>query len=84
MTNGKSSIGSLHLLQPGGEGGVDNLEGRGGGVAKYCKIFHIPSPICNKQKKIINNNNNNNNEVKPLLSGHLRDLNRGCLPNRSS
>ena len=76
MTNGKSSIGSLHLLQPGG----------GGGVAKYCKIFHIPSPIGNKQKKIINNNNNNNNnnEVKPLLSGHLQDLNRGCLPNRSS
>ena len=31
-----------------------NLEGGGGvggGVAKYCKIFHIPSPICNKQKK---------------------------------
>ena len=28
-----------------------NLEGGGGGgVAKYCKIFHIPSPICNKQK----------------------------------
>ena len=78
MTNGKSSIGSLHLLQPGG--------GVGGGVAKYCKIFHIPSPICNKQKKKNNNNNNNNNnnKVKPLLSGHLRDLNRGCLPSRSS
>ena len=45
MTNGKSSIESLHLLQPG--------RGGGGGVAKYCKIFHIPSPICNKQKMII-------------------------------
>ena len=65
-----------------------NLEegGGGGGGAKNGKIFHIPSPICNKQKKKNNNNNNNNNnnEVKPLLSGHLRDLNRGCLPNRSS
>ena len=78
MTNGKSSIGSLHLLQPGG--------GRGGGVEwqNTAKIFHIPSPICNKQKKKNYNNNNNNNKVKPPLSGHLRDLNRGCLSNRSS
>ena len=75
MTNGKSSIGSLHLLQPGGGGG---------GWQNTAKYFISPPPSAISKKKKNNNNNNNNNKVKPLLSGHLRDLNRGCLPSRSS
>ena len=76
MTNEKSSIGSLHLLQPGGGGGG------GVGWQNTAKYFISPPPSAISKKIYIYNNNNN--KVKPLLSGHLRDLNRGCLPNRSS